>query len=111
MRSIWSRSWGFSKIITIIRAQMRLWTVTGPLKSAVTESRNLLRYTATLGKSIAAGCSNFRLPPELQFAMHIFATGGNLGREPYLVNVRKQLPVQPIDATRRSYNRNKSVLT
>jgi hypothetical protein len=52
------------------QVRMRLSAAIRPLKSAVTESRNMLRYTATLGKSIAAGCSNFRLPPELQFAMH-----------------------------------------
>jgi len=49
---------------------MRLWTVTGPLKSMVTASRYPFRCTVTPGKSIAAVYSNFRLPLELQFAMH-----------------------------------------
>ena len=43
MRLTCSESWHFSKITTIFRVHMRLSTVTRPLKSAVTESCNLLR--------------------------------------------------------------------
>ena len=44
--------------------------ITGPLKSMVTASRYPFRCTVTPGKRIAAVYSNFRLPLELQFAMH-----------------------------------------
>jgi predicted nucleic acid-binding protein len=50
MRLTWSETWKFSKITTTDRVRMRLSTVTRPLKSAVTESHNLLGCTITHGK-------------------------------------------------------------
>jgi len=64
MRLTWNETWKFSKITTTDRVRMRLSTVTRPLKSAVTESHNLLGCTITHGKNIAAVYSNSRLPLE-----------------------------------------------
>ena len=58
MRLTWSESYIVSEITTIIRVHTRRWTATRPMKSAVTESRNLLHYTVTRGKNIATVYSN-----------------------------------------------------
>jgi len=58
----WRASSIFSKTTTTVPVRMRLATATRPQKSAVTESRNPLRCTVTLGKNIVAVCFNSRLP-------------------------------------------------